>query len=444
MIVGFLGKKLSSFQIIITGFMALILVGTFLLMLPVSARAGQWTSFEDALFTSTSAVCVTGLVVHDTATYWSLFGHTVILILIQIGGLGIVTFAAFIAAISGRKISLLQRSLLQESISAPQLGGIVKLTGFIFKVAFLVELLGALMMMPVFCGEYGLSGVWMSFFHSVSAFCNAGIDITGSRTGTYSSMTFFGDRVGLVLPMCLLIVIGGIGFVTWNDIAKHKHHFRRYRMQSKVILMTTLLLILLPAAIMFFNDFSMYPLKERVCYSVFQAVTPRTAGFNTVDLSAMTSAGRALIIILMLIGGSPGSTAGGMKTTTAAVLFANAMAIVRRKRDPRLFRRRIEDSTVKTASTLLVLYLFLTVVAAFIISIFDKIPIGVCIFETASAIGTVGLSLGITPSLSLPAHLILIVLMFLGRVGGLTLLYAAISSKGVEMSQYPVEKINVG
>ena len=257
-------------------------------------------------------------------------------------------------------------------------------------------------------------------------------------------MTYFGDRVGLVLPMCLLIVIGGIGFVTWNDIAKHKHHFRRYRMQSKVILMTTLLLILLPAAIMFFNDFSMYPLKERVCYSVFQAVTPRTAGFNTVDLSAMTSAGRALIIILMLIGGSPGSTAGGMKTTTAAVLFANAMAIVRRKRDPRLFGRRIEDSTVKTASTLLVLYLFLTVAAAFIISIFDKIPIGVCIFETASAIGTVGLSLGITPSLSLPAHLILIVLMFLGRVGGLTLLYAAISSKGVEMSQYPVEKINVG
>ena len=444
MIVGFLGKKLSSFQIIIVGFMGLILVGTCLLMLPVSARAGQWTSFEDALFTSTSAVCVTGLVVHDTATYWSLFGHTVILILIQIGGLGIVTFAAFIAAISGRKISLLQRSLLQESISAPQLGGIVKLTGFIFKVAFLVELLGALMMMPVFCGEYGLPGVWMSFFHSVSAFCNAGIDITGSRTGAFSSMTFFGDRVGLVLPMCLLIIIGGIGFVTWSDIAKHKHHFRRYRMQSKVILMTTLLLILLPAAIMFFNDFSMYPLKERICYSVFQAVTPRTAGFNTVDLSAMTSAGRALIIILMLIGGSPGSTAGGMKTTTAAVLFANAMAIVRRKRDPRLFRRRIEDSTVKTASTLLVLYLFLTFAAAFIISIFDKLPIGVCIFETASAIGTVGLSLGITPSLSLPAHLILVVLMFLGRVGGLTLLYAAISSKGVEMSQYPVEKINVG
>ena len=444
MIGRFLGRKLSSFQIIIIGFMGLILIGTFLLMLPVSARTGQWTSLEDALFTSTSAVCVTGLVVHDTATYWSSFGHVVILILIQIGGLGIVTVAAFIAAISGRKISLLQRSLLQESISAPQLGGIVKLTGFIFKVAFLVELLGALMMMPVFCGEYGLHGIWMSFFHSISAFCNAGIDITGSKTGAFSSMTFFGNRVGLVMPMCLLIIIGGIGFVTWNDIAVHKYRFKRYRMQSKVIIMTTLLLILLPSAILFFNDFSMFPLKERICYSVFQAVTPRTAGFNTVDLTAMTSAGRALIIILMLIGGSPGSTAGGMKTTTAAVLFANAMAIVRRKRDPRLFRRRIEDSTVKTASTLLVLYIFLTVAAAFIISIFDKIPIGVCIFETASAIGTVGLSLGITPSLSLPAHLILIVLMFLGRVGGLTLLYAAISSKGVEMSQYPVEKINVG
>ena len=444
MIGRFIGKKLSSFQIIIFGFMGLILVGTCLLMLPVSARTGQWTSLEDALFTSTSAVCVTGLVVHDTGTYWSLFGQTVILILIQIGGLGIVTVAAFIAAVSGRKISLLQRSLLQESISAPQLGGIMKLTRFIFKVAFLVEFVGALLMMPVFCEEYGLPGIWMSFFHSISAFCNAGIDVTGGRTGAYSSMTFFGNRVGLVLPMCLLIIIGGIGFVTWDDIAVHKLRFKRYRMQSKVILMTTLLLILLPTAILFFNDFAKLPFKERICFSVFQAVTPRTAGFNTVDLTSMTSAGRALLIILMLIGGSPGSTAGGMKTTTAAVLFANAMATVRRKKGPKLFRRRVEDDTVKTASTLLVLYLFLTLTAAFFISMFDKIPITVCVFETASAIGTVGLSLGITPSLSLPAHLILIVLMFLGRVGGLTLLYAAISSKGVEMSQYPVEKITVG
>ncbi len=440
----FFGKRFSSFQIIIAGFLAVILAGTFLIMLPVSSETGHWTSFGTALFTSTSAVCVTGLVVRDTASAWSLFGQAVILVLIQIGGLGIISVTAFIASVSGRRISLLQRSLLQESFSAHQIGGIVKMTGFIFKAAFILELSGAVMMMPSFCGRYGISGIWMSVFHSVSAFCNAGFDIMGRRTGSFSSLTSFSNSFGIVLPVCLLIVVGGIGFLTWDDIVVHKFRFKRYRLQSKIILTSTMLLIFLPAAVLFCNDFSMYPMKERICLSLFQAITPRTAGFNTFDLNAMTGAGRAMTIVLMLIGGSPGSTAGGMKTTTVTVLAANAAAVVRRRKSPQLFGRRIEDTAVKSASALLLLYLFFAMAGAFIISVAEDLPVGVCLFETASAIGTVGLSLGLTPSLGQLSRGILIFLMFFGRTGGLTILFAAVSSKGAETSQCPVEKISVG
>ena len=439
-----LGKKLSSYQIIISGFLGVILIGTILLMLPFSAKQRVWTSPENALFTATSAVCVTGLVVQDTATYWSVFGQAVILIMIQIGGLGIVSVTAFLATISGRRISLLQRSMLQDSISAHQIGGIVKMTGFVFKVAFLAELLGALVMLPAFCKSFGVAGIWMAVFHSISAFCNAGFDIMGNQTGAFSSLTFFRGSVGVSLPICLLIVIGGIGFLTWDDVAANRFRFKKYKMQSKAILVTTAILILLPALFLFFGDFRAFPLKERLCLSLFQAITPRTAGFNTADLPAMSSAGKAMTVALMLIGGSPGSTAGGMKTTTIAVLFANALAVFRRRKNAQLFGRRIEDGIVKTAATLLTMYLCLVLAGTFLISTAESLPFGTCMYETASAIGTVGLSMGITPALGLVSHLVLIVLMFFGRVGGLTLMFAAVSNKNAEVSLCPVEKINVG
>lgn len=439
-----LGDKLSSFRIIIIGFLGAILVGAFLLMLPVSAQSGRWTSPEHALFTSTSAVCVTGLVVQDTATYWSYFGQAILLVLIQLGGLGVISVAAVIASVSGRKISLLQRSMLQDSISAHQIGDIMPMTKFIFRIAFLTELAGALLMLPWFCKEFGVSGVWMAVFHSVSAFCNAGFDIMGGHSGEFSSLTYFGAHPGIIIPICLLIVIGGIGFLTWDDVCHHKFRLKRYRMQSKVILVTSLVLIVLPAVLFFFSDYSSAPMKERICYSLFQAITPRTAGFNTTDLTALTSVGRTVFIVLMIIGGSPGSTAGGMKTTTFAVLIANMTAVVRRKKNAELFGRRVEDGTVRSAGALLMIYVFLAVTAACAISLIEGQPVATCLFETASAVGTVGLSLGMTPSLGLASHLILMVLMFFGRVGGLTLLFAAISTKGVEVSQYPVEKINVG
>ena len=306
MVIRFLGKKLSSFQIIIFGFLGLILIGTALLMLPFAVKEGSGASLEDALFTSTSAVCVTGLVVRDTASYWSGFGQAVILILIQIGGLGIVSVAAFIAMLSGRKITLLQRSMLQDSISAHQIGGIVKMTGFVFKIALVAELSGTLIMLPVFCGRYGLSGIWMSVFHSVSAFCNAGFDIMGDKTGPFSSLTSFASNPGIVIPICLLIIIGGIGFLTWEDIATNKLHIRSYRMQSKVVLATTGALIIVPMLLLLLFEYTSGAVKGRVFLSLFQAITPRTAGFNTVSFSYLSGAGRMLLVVLMLIGGSPG------------------------------------------------------------------------------------------------------------------------------------------
>lgn len=438
------GRKMSSFQIIICGFLAVILVGTMILMLPISTVGRQWASFETALFTSVSAVCVTGLVVQDTASFWSAFGQFVIMLLIQIGGLGIISVTAFLVTVSGRKISLLQRSLLMESISADQVGGIVKMTSFIFRLAFTVELIGATLMMPTFCINFGLSGIWMAVFHSVSALCNAGFDVMGTHSGTFSSLTYFSDSFGVVIPICALIVIGGIGFLTWGDVAFHGIHFKRYRMQSKVIIVTTAGLILFPTLFFFLNDFAAYPLKQRLCLSLFQAVTPRTAGFNTADMAAVTGVGRVMMIVLMLIGGSPGSTAGGIKTTTAAVLCANVISTVRRRRSTQLFGRRIDDETVRQSATLLMIYPLFVLAAAQVISFIEDIPIGPCIFETASAIGTVGLSLGITPSLGTVSHLLLIMLMFFGRVGALTIMFAATSRDGLEVSQCPFAKIHVG
>ncbi len=438
------GKQFTSFQIIIAGFIAVILIGALLLALPVSSAESRWTPVGDALFTAASAVCVTGLVVRDTAAYWSGFGQGVILVLIQIGGLGVVSIAAMIANASGRKISLLQRSMLQESISAHQLGGVVKLTGFVFRVALTAELIGAALLLPSFCAAFGRAGIWMSVFHSVSAFCNAGFDVMGTATGEFSSLMYFRGSLGVMLPVCLLILTGGIGFLTWDDIARNRLRFRKYSMQSKVILTSAAVLVLFPAAIFFFNDFSDLALKERFCVSLFQSVTPRTAGFNTVEMSRLSSAGRAMTVVLMLIGGAPGSTAGGVKTTTAAVLLANASAVIRRRKSPRMFSRRIDEDTVRAASTLLILYLFLTLSGAFVISVAEGLPFEACVFETASAIGTVGLSLGITPALGAVSRAVLIGLMFFGRAGALTLLYAAVNSRRVEAAQYPAEKINVG
>ena len=437
-------QRKNSFRIIIFGFAGIILTGTLLLMLPISSVTREWTSFTDSLFTSTSAVCVTGLVVRDTASHWSSFGQAVILLLIQTGGLGIITITALLLIISGRKISLFQRSTMKEAIAAPRLGGIVRLTRFIIKAVLAFELIGALIMMPVFCRDYGAKGIWMAIFHSVSGFCNAGFDIMGTASHPFVSLTAYKGNPVISLTIPALIIIGGIGFLTWEDLWINRLHWRRYKMQTKVILITTALLLLIPAILFYFFEYSGIPTGERILSSFFQSTTTRTAGFNTTDLNLFSGSGQAIMIILMLVGGSPGSTAGGMKTTTFAVLLGNALGVFRRQESGHFFGRRLEENTIKTASTILSVYIGLFLSAGLIISRIENLPLGSCLFETASAMGTVGLTLGITPGLHKISLYILIALMYLGRVGVLTCIYAALSRKNNTLSRLPQEKIMVG
>ena len=436
--------RLTTFQVISVGFLSFILLGTLLLMLPFSSRAQGSVSFGDCLFTATSAVCVTGLVVRDTASTWSPFGQAVILFLIQVGGLGVVTAAISLAFVSGKKIGLMQRSTMQEAIAAPQVGGIVRLTKFIIFATFVIEVIGTVLLLPFFSAEFGFfPGVWYALFHSVSAFCNAGFDLMGLNA-PFSSLTNYSQHIGINLVLILLITVGGIGFLVWNDIKEHRFHFRQYRLQSKIVLITSAILVAVPFLWITAFEMTDRPAAERLLPALFQSVTLRTAGFNTVDLSKMNPSTQSIMILWMLIGGSPGSTAGGMKTTTIAVLFLTARAVFRRKEQTECLGRRIENDTILHAAAILVMYFVLFFFSGIAVSQIEGLPLLDCLFETASAIGTVGISLGITSRLGLISRTVLIVLMFLGRVGGLTLIYAAQSGRKGTQSALPLERITVG
>ena len=436
--------RITTFQIIAFSFLFLILAGTLLLMLPVSSRNAGSAGFSDCLFTATSAVCVTGLVVRDTVTAWSPFGQAVILFLIQVGGMGVVTAAVSVAFVSGRKIGLMQRSVMQEAISAPQVGGIIKLTKFIIITTFTVELAGVLFLLPVLVPIYGWGrGIRFSVFHAVSAFCNAGFDLLGEGI-PFSSMTGFAQNALVNVVVILLITVGGIGFLVWNDIRMHGIHFSRYRLQSKIVLVTSAILVLLPFAWFFLFEMPDMPLPERILPSLFQSVTLRTAGFNTMDLTGFSGSGKTIMILWMLIGGSPGSTAGGMKTTTLAMILVTLFSVIRRKQDVECMGRRIGTDTIRNAVAIAPIYFLTFFMGGMIISSIEKLPLLTCLFETASALGTVGLSLGITGSLGTVSRLVLISLMFLGRVGGLTLIYAAQSVHRPVQSVRPLEKVTVG
>ena len=445
-------KHPSPAQIVIAGFLALILIGTLLLMLPIASRTREATPFFDALFTATSATCVTGLVVFDTATHWSAFGQVVLLLLIQIGGMGVVTMAIAVSLFTGKRIGIGQRYLMQESISAPQVGGIVRMTGFILRATLLFELLGAAVLAFRFCAmpELGFfKGLWYALFHSVSAFCNAGFDLMGSAEAPCVSLTgFVGDPV-VNIAIMLLIVIGGIGFFVWHDVYTNHLHFRAYRLQTKVVLVTTLALIVLPALFFAFQAFAGPEWAgltggERALAAVFQSVTTRTAGFNTVDLTQLSGAAVLVMIPLMLIGGSPGSTAGGMKTTTFSVFLLSVRAAFRRKESVQCFGRRLQPEALRNAAAIGSLYLLLFFGAGLLLCCVDGVAVRDALFEAASAVGTVGLSMGITAGLSRVSQLALILLMYFGRVGGLTLLYAVAGGYAPVPAQMPQEKITIG
>ena len=441
----FTKKIVSDFQIIILAFACVILLGGILLMLPVSSAAGLWTPFSEALFTSTSAVCVTGLVVHDTMTYWSIFGKTVILLLIQIGGMGVVTLSALVLTATGHKLGLVQRTLIQDSIGSEHMGGLVRMVRFIVKIMLTVEGIGACFLATVFVPLYGpLKGAAFSVFHSVSAFCNAGFDLMGEQ-GEYSSLTGFAANPVVTLTISLLIILGGIGFFTWKDFIDHGLKFRRYRMQTKAILVMTAALLLLPAIYLFMAEYGNLPLGERLLAAIFQAVTPRTAGFNTTDLTQMSGTGQAVTVILMLIGGAPGSTAGGMKVTTIFVILATCASVFGGEEECSGFGRSIDNKVISQSMALMTIYMTLFLVSGAVICSLEQQPLHICLFESASAIGTVGLTLGITPTLGLISKIILIALMFLGRTGGLTIAWALFKIQGPSVNRkYPKGNIAVG
>ena len=445
--IGFLRFKnhtTSSFQVILVGFLAVILLGALLLMLPICVRDHSVTPFPDTLFTAVSAACVTGLVVHDTATHWTVLGQMIILILIQIGGLGVITVAVTFFRLSGRRISLAQRNTMQQSISAPQVGGIVHRTKFLLRGSLCIELGGALLLLPVFARDFGFfKGLWYSVFHSVSAVCNAGFDLMGARE-KYSSLTYYAANHWVNFVVMSLIVIGGIGFLVWEDLRIKRFRLQRCRLQTKLVLVTSTVLILVPALLFFRFEYASLPLGERIPASLFQSVTTRTAGFNTMDLTKLSEPGVLQMILLMLVGGSPGSTAGGMKTTTVAVLFLAGMTVFRRRDDVECFRRRIGQDVIRNAGTILFLYLLLFFIGSSVLCRVEGLPLLTCMFETASAVGTVGLTLGITPDLHLISRILLMLLMFLGRVGALTLVYALLPGGKNPPGRKPLETVTVG
>ena len=439
--------RFSQTQIIALGFFLVISMGTLLLMLPISTRSGMGASLREALFTATSASCVTGLIVRDTYTFWSPFGQAVILVLIQLGGLGFMTIATLFSLLLRRKIGIRERELLSESINSSHIGGIVRLTKKIAFGTLFCELTGAILLSFRFCPDFGFwSGLWAAVFTSVSAFCNAGFDLIG-RLGEYSSLMPYAGDVLVNVTVMLLITVGGIGFLVWDDISTHKFHWKRYDLHTKIVLSVSCILTLGGAALFFLlegradADMSW---TERVLTSLFDSVTARTAGFNTTDTAALSNGGKLLTMILMFIGGSPGSTAGGIKTTTVAVLMVYAFSYVRKSASFGMFGRRLEDDSLKKASAVFFTNLSLTLIATIIISSVQVLPLPDVLFETFSAIGTVGMSTGITRELLPISQFVIIFLMYCGRVGSLSFATAISAKRPKPPVMDPVEKITIG
>lgn len=440
--------NLSVLQQITLGFAVIILCGALLLMLPISSRQGQWTHFVSALFTATTSTCVTGLTVVDTYTYWSLFGQLVILFLIQIGGVGFITLAISAITLTKKKIGLRQRLAMREVSGANSVAGIVKRTRFIIIGTFIVESAGALILATRFIPKLGLlKGLYFSVFHSVSAFCNAGIDLM-SYFKEGSSLVTVNEDVVFNITIMLLIILGGLGFLVWEDILESKFRFKKCRLHTKIVLATTGILIFGGAALIFLFEFGSqafagFDAGKSALAAMFQSVTARTAGFFSVDIGSLREPTLLLLCFLMLVGGSPASTAGGIKTTSFAVLFMSVFLVFRNKESIEVFKRRISKDALNSACCLLMLFLFLILSSTLAISFIEDLPVISCLFETTSAMATVGLSVGITPQLSVVSRAILIILMYVGRVGALTMLLS-FSKHRIIASKYTEEKISIG
>ncbi|MEG0751405.1 MAG: potassium transporter TrkG [Oscillospiraceae bacterium] len=443
-------KKHVSYPMMIAGgFLILVLTGALLLCLPAATADGSSTRFIDAAFTATSASCVTGLVVFDTYTQWSVFGQLVILTMIQIGGLGFMTVITMFSLFLRRKIGLTERTLMRESINTMYVGGIVRLTKRILIGTLIFEGAGAILLSFRFVPLYGWAGgIYCGVFHSISAFCNAGFDIMG-RVTPYSSLTMFADDAIVSLTIGGLIVIGGIGFFVWDDIVTNGLKFRKYRLHTKIVLVTTGILILVPSIAFWLferhNLMADMSAKGQILSSLFSAITPRTAGFNSIDTAALTPASKLLSEILMFIGGSPGSTAGGIKTTTIAIILLSLYSNMHNMSDDEIFGRRLEDGAFKRASAVMIVNLCLILTACLVIcGSQPNLPLTDIVFEAFSAMGTVGMSTGITRSLGDLSRVAIMILMFCGRVGSLSFALIFSEKRTVPAVRRPTERVNIG
>ncbi|MCR2045258.1 TrkH family potassium uptake protein [Anaerosalibacter massiliensis] len=438
--------ELNPPRVLALGFAGLILIGALLLNLPIASKSGESIGFVNALFTSASSVCVTGLVVVNTGEYWSLFGHIVIIFLIQMGGLGFMTLATLVALILGKKITLKERLIIREQLNQETMSGLVKLTRYVIFSTFAIEGIGALVLSTRFIPIYGLGrGIWFSIFHSISAFCNAGFDIMGN-----SIVPFVGD-ITINLTIAFLIIIGGLGFSVYIDISRNKR-FKRFSLHSKLVLVTTFILIIVGMILFYLiewnNPETLQTLntKEKVISSFFQSVVTRTAGFNSVNMSKIRDTTTFIMIVLMFIGGSPGSTGGGIKTTTFGAIFLTTFSVIRGRNDVVAFKKRIPQEIIYRALSIASIGLFLIVIVSMILTISEEANFLDLLFETTSAFATVGLTRGITPDLTSFGKVLITIMMYLGRVGPLTMAFAfAKRQKNIkENYRYSEENIFVG
>ena len=453
--------RLTPVRLLVLGYLAVILIGTLLLIIPPASKISGSASFMDALFTTVSASCVTGLIVQDTFTHWSLFGQIVILCLIQIGGIGFMTIVYLLLRLGGRKIGLKERTFMQEAVSAPVLSGMGKLTTTILVGTLLFEGLGAIVLCFRFVPDLGWGqGIWTAVFTAVSAFCNAGFDLLGGEYGEFSSMTHYAGDPIVCLTIPLLILIGGLGFFVWLDIKRNKLHFRKYELHTKLVLIMTAILVVVPTLVIWLGeDWAALgghdAWYEKLLSSFFTAVTPRTAGFNVLPLGGAVSVRSVtllLTIVLMFIGGASGSTAGGVKTNTVAVLFLSVFSLARGKRSVECFGRRLDDNNVKNAAQFFTIFITLIVVGSALLCLFEAnnpafggegVTVTEAVFEVVSAIATVGLTMGITPKLTIGSQIGLCVLMFLGRAGCMTVMLSW-KAPSAPAAEKPLEKVRIG
>lgn len=422
-----LKKPFSTSKKLVFGFLSLILLGSILLCLPISSSAHSYTSIIDCIFTSTSSVCVTGLAVLDTGSHWSVFGKIIILLLIQTGGIGFMSLATFVLMLTRKKITIQNRVILKDSYNFAQTGGVVRITKHILIFTFTTEFLGAILLMFTFIPELGTAkGIGTSIFHSVSSFCNAGFDIFGN----FASLTSYVSSPFILIVTMFLIVVGGLGFFVIEDLIIRRKNIKALSFHSKLVLTTTAILIFSGTILIFLfeynnpNTLGSLSLSDKITQAFFNAITPRTAGFNTLNMSSLTGSTILLLIILMFIGGSPGSTAGGIKTTTMSVLLITVYSWIRGRENIHVFHKRITQNLLKKSIAIAVFTIILIACYILILSVTEDTPMRDVVFEVFSAFGTVGLSMGITPSLSIVGKILLTTAMFIGRLGPLTIALA--------------------